>query len=339
MKKYIHVIVGIILVIVACILVVIFKKDNNEELIVQNKDFLYIGSYVDEIDIAEYYVLTNYEDFINKFDSDAIKEEDFATNNYVVIPIRYDSCTDKNVTPTDYTIKDNKINITVKYEASCGVCVSEYMYYVLKVDKSITSAIVDINYKAVNDPHCDPNISYKPLIYLYPEKEENVIVKLGYPNLLTTTYPKYNNEWNVVAKPSGELIDKSGRTYYGLYWEAINNIKEDFNDGFIVSKDELLTFLEEKLSVLGLTEREANEFIIYWLPKLEANEYNLIRFEDIETVNKEMPLTILPTPDTVIRVFMVYKPVDSKINIKEQKLETPTRNGFTVVEWGGSLIK
>lgn len=339
MKKYVYVIVGIVLVIVACILVVIFKKDNSEELIVRNKDFLYLGSYNDELDITEYYVITNYEDFINTFDSDIIKEENFNTNNYVVVPIRYDSCTDKNVTPTDYTIKDNKINITVKYEANCGVCAPAYMYYVLKVDKSITSAIVDINYKAINNPHCDPYISYKPLIYLYPEKEENVIVKLGYPNLLTTTYPKYTNEWNVVAKPNGELIDKSGRTYYGLYWEAINNIKEDFKDGFIVSKDELLTFLEEKLSVLGLTEREANEFIIYWLPKLEENEYNLIRFEDMETVNKEMPLTISPAPDTVIRVFMVYKPVDSKINITEQKLETPVRNGFTVVEWGGSLIK
>ena len=26
-------------------------------------------------------------------------------------------------------------------------------------------------------------------------------------------------------------------------------------------------------------------------------------------------------------------------NIKEQELSTPTRNGFTVVEWGGSKVK
>ena len=52
-----------------------------------------------------------------------------------------------------------------------------------------------------------------------------------------------------------------------------------------------------------------------------------------------MPLDINPEPNTVIRVLMDYKPLDNKINIKEQQLSTPTRKGFTVVEWGGSLIK
>ena len=52
-----------------------------------------------------------------------------------------------------------------------------------------------------------------------------------------------------------------------------------------------------------------------------------------------MPLIITPTPDTIIRVLMEYKPINSKIDIKEQKLKTPKRKGFTVVEWGGTLIK
>ena len=34
--------------------------------------------------------------------------------------------------------------------------------------------------------------------------------------------------------------------------------------------------LEEKLAILGLTERESEEFIVYWLPKLEKNKYNYI---------------------------------------------------------------
>ena len=36
---------------------------------------------------------------------------------------------------------------------------------------------------------------------------------------------------------------------------------------------------------------------------------------------------------------MEYKPLDEKINVKEQVLEKVERNGFTVVEWGGSDIK
>ena len=81
------------------------------------------------------------------------------------------------------------------------------------------------------------------------------------------------------------------------------------------------------------------EFIIYWLPKLEENEYNLIRFENLESINEQMSLDINPTPDTLIRIFMKYKPLKNKIEIKEQELSSPVRNGFTVVEWGGSLIK
>ena len=39
--------------------------------------------------------------------------------------------------------------------------------------------------------------------------------------------------------------------------------------------------------MLGLNDREAEEFIVYWLPKLEENKYNLIRFETAEEINPE----------------------------------------------------
>ena len=112
-----------------------------------------------------------------------------------------------------------------------------------------------------------------------------------------------------------------------------------FEDGFVVKKDDLIPFLEEKLNTLGLNEREANEFIIYWLPKLEENEYNLIRFESITNINKDMPLIINPKPDTVIRILMEYKKADKDTKVKTQALVTPVRKGFTVVEWGGTIVK
>ena len=52
-----------------------------------------------------------------------------------------------------------------------------------------------------------------------------------------------------------------------------------------------------------------------------------------------MPLDITPTPETLIRVFMEFKGLDEKITINEQKLEKVKRNGYTVVEWGGSKQK
>ena len=179
----------------------------------------------------------------------------------------------------------------------------------------------------------------KPLIYLYPEKEETVTVNLGRPKNLTCTYPKYINNWEVIAKPDGNLTDvKTGRNLYGLYWEGKNTIDINEKEGFCVKGEDTIKFLEEKLAILGLNEREANEFIIYWLPKLEKNKYNFIRFEDTEKIEENMPLNISPKPDTVIRVLMEYKPLKNYKEVQEQKLTSPERQGFTVVEWGGTQI-
>lgn len=178
----------------------------------------------------------------------------------------------------------------------------------------------------------------KPVIYLYPEQETEVNVSVGYPEKLSCVYPEYENDgWNVLAKPNGDLTDlETGRNYYCLYWEGSAKKEYKFEDGFVVTGEDSAKFLEEKLAILGLNEREANEFIIYWLPKLEVNKYNLIRFETVEEIENYMPLEITPEPDSVIRVIMDFKPLKRKIEIKEQVLETPKRTGFTVVEWGGS---
>jgi hypothetical protein len=65
---------------------------------------------------------------------------------------------------------------------------------------------------------------------------------------------------------------------------------------------------------------------------MEGNEYNLIRFETMKEQDENMPLNITPKPDTVIRVMMDWKVIDEPIDIPEQELVTPERNGFTVVE-------
>ena len=186
----------------------------------------------------------------------------------------------------------------------------------------------------------DYPVAEKPIVYLYPQEEIEVSVELGQSDLLTVSYPKYNNGWNVIAKPNGTLIDlNTNRELYSLYYESKTIEKPELTEGFVVKGEDSAKFLEEKLETLGLTEREAEEFIVYWLPKLEANNYNLIRFETAEEIAKNMPLDISPAPDTVIRVIMDFKALDEEIEIKEQILKTPIRTGFTVVEWGGSELK
>ena len=184
------------------------------------------------------------------------------------------------------------------------------------------------------------DIDYKPIIYLYPEEEIKLSVKLGKEDNITCSYPEYKNGWNVIAKPDGTLVDiESGRNLYALYWEGIHSEECNLTEGFVIKGNETIKFLEEKLSILGLNEIEAEEFIVYWLPILQENEYNYIRFATLEEINNNMPLELSVEPDTLIRVLMQYKPLNEYIEVKEQELETPERNGFVVVEWGGTEIK
>lgn len=189
-------------------------------------------------------------------------------------------------------------------------------------------------------PACTDGSFSKPIIYLYPKYNEEITVKLGCPEKITCSYPKYEEEWKVEANPDGTLKDKkTGKVLYSLYWEGQGITKNNMQEGFIVQGEKSSEFLEEKLSILGLTEREAEEFIIYWLPKLETNKYNYIRFATIDEINENMPLEINPNPDTIIRVLMTFKGLENPIDIQEQRLETPERTGFVAVEWGGTEIK
>lgn len=56
-------------------------------------------------------------------------------------------------------------------------------------------------------------------------------------------------------------------------------------------------------------------------------------------IEENMPLLVTPSPDTLIRIIMDWKSLDNSIDVKEQTLTLVTRNGYTVVEWGGTEIK
>ena len=178
----------------------------------------------------------------------------------------------------------------------------------------------------------------KPVLYLYPEKETAVTVTLDYAGELTCTYPAYNNGWTITAQPDGTLTDSAGQTYNYLYWEGLDHTEYDFSQGFCLAGRDTSAFLENALSQLGLTRREANEFIVYWLPQMQENPYNLIAFQS-DAYTQAAQLAIDPAPDTLLRVFMAWKPLDAAVDIPAQALAAPERTGFTAVEWGGCQVK
>ncbi len=176
----------------------------------------------------------------------------------------------------------------------------------------------------------------KPVIYLYPKETTEVSVHLDYKGDLIVTYPAYNDGWKVTAQPDGTLTNHAdGKEYSYLFWEGEGYGEMDFSEGFVVKGEDTVAFLQEKLSAMGMTPREYNEFIVYWLPYMQDNAYNLISFQ-WENYNESAKLNITPEPDNMLRVFMAFKALEEPVDIPEQKLPTLQREGFTVVEWGGT---
>ena len=178
----------------------------------------------------------------------------------------------------------------------------------------------------------------KPVIYLYPETETRVTVKLDLPGELTCAYPAYDGGWTVTAAPDGTLTDEHGQTYNYLYWEGEGTEAYDFSKGFCVAGSDTAAFLEDALDRLGLTRREANEFLVYWLPRVQDNPYNLIAFQQ-EAYTESAKLTVSPRPDSVLRVFMAWKPLARPVDVPAQTLPGFERRGFTLVEWGGAEVR
>ncbi len=190
-----------------------------------------------------------------------------------------------------------------------------------------------------NEPYIgdDPMVCYKPVIYLYPEEEMPVSVRIDPAVVLTCTYPEYMDGWRVTAAPDGTLT-ADGAQYSYLYWEGDADFDFDMDEGFCIKGEDTAVFLEDILPRLGLNRREANEFIVYWLPQMQKNPYNIITFQT-DAYTDVAALSIDPAPDALIRVFMVWRASDEAVEIAAPEIAAPVRAGFTAVEWGGTEIK
>lgn len=181
----------------------------------------------------------------------------------------------------------------------------------------------------------------KPVIYLYPEKEMDVEVKVNVKGTDAFFYPKYVDSWNFSATPNGDL-SFGENTYNYLFWEATQQrmmTTVERHTGFLVSQAEVVSFLEEKLTLAGLNSKEQADFITFWGPRLAANKLNFVRFEFNETCNRYAELNIEPQPDEVYRIYMTWMPLEAEIHIEEQEIERFSREGFSVLEWGGMEIQ
>lgn len=180
----------------------------------------------------------------------------------------------------------------------------------------------------------------KPVIYLYPEHTMDVSVRIDLADgYFTRTIPESTGEWNVTADPDGTLTDKaSGKKYDYIFWESSDNTEYDWSEGYVIKGSETEAFLRGILPKMGLKKSEYEEFIAYWLPRMQKNKYNLITFQT-DRYTESAELTVDPKPDSVLRVFMAFRAVDGPVSVARPRIRPFIRKGFTVVEWGGAEVR
>ena len=85
--------------------------------------------------------------------------------------------------------------------------------------------------------------------------------------------------------------------------------------------------------------------VMDWAPRIRANEYTFVSF-DASSYAAHARYSFTDEagnqvePDTFIRVFMTIRAADATEDVTPQVFgPTPTRSGFTAVEWGGAECK
>lgn len=195
----------------------------------------------------------------------------------------------------------------------------------------------------LNDPKCLQACYGKPVIYLYPEKPTFVDVSLKVPGKIIVSDPLYpESGWkNVLAYPDGKLIYQN-KSYRELYYESQVDRAYTPESGIVIPKAELKSKLTDLTTRLGLIKTEQNEFLEYWLPRLNELNSPYVLFSVLDPLEKERVdhVDIHPAPDTRIEFLAYFKPQTTP-NTDLQPLDIPQsppqRNGFTAVEWGGTI--
>ena len=178
----------------------------------------------------------------------------------------------------------------------------------------------------------------KPVIYLYPETEQEISVKVRPLGGITVSDPEYGEGWHVLAKPSGELKEiNTGKIYPYLFWESNGESYLQPKEGFVIEQKEVRNFLIDKLSLYAFNEKEINDFLEFWLPRMRDYPYYFITFLETEAMDRLVPLEVDPKPDTVIRILMDFSPLEKLMDVEKLEINPQKREGYTLMEWGGII--
>ena len=181
------------------------------------------------------------------------------------------------------------------------------------------------------------NPECKPAVYLYPKESMAIHVEVKPAGPLTYTDPPYPAEgWNVTAHPNGDIMSNNKQFDY-LYYEAKlpDNLIAQPATGYLVTPETMSSKLKEITTRVGLNAKEQADLLEYWVPILPKAPYYQISLIERNQLDSLSPLNISPKPDSTLRLMLYFIPRETPIFLPEPQLSSFTREGFTVVEWGG----
>lgn len=164
-------------------------------------------------------------------------------------------------------------------------------------------------------------------------------VEFEVPQYLKESIPTYESGWNVEAKPDGTLIDEQGNTYDYLFYEFYTDkMYYQTEKGFTLPAEERIETFTEILDAYGFTEEEKEDFIEFWSTELESDIDYVMYPQYTETADIAYPIKVTPKPDTLIRLWFVFKEDKGKGYIEEEIVPFE-RKGKTMFEWGGMVFE
>lgn len=189
-------------------------------------------------------------------------------------------------------------------------------------------------------------IKRKPIIYLYTDEPLAATVKIDPKGEFTFTYPTYQDQWQVEIDAQNQMT-VDGKSYPYLFWEAKSpslnyTFTQNAIDGILIESDKAVDFLEASLNDLGFNQTEKTDFITYWGPILQQDKFAFIQFLIDDNYQSQVAeLQVEPKPDNVRRVFILCSSLANDeigVEVNPQSFSSFNREGFTIVEWGGSTI-
>jgi hypothetical protein len=174
---------------------------------------------------------------------------------------------------------------------------------------------------------------YKPNIYIYPTEKTELVVKINFPigGELETTIPEYGNGWNITVDTTGIIND----VYTYLFYESNQPDVWQRQYGWFVNSENLDTFFRANLSEYGFKGHEIDDFINYWIPRLENFSNYAIYPQTNKLIDEVIRLEFSIQPDKILRLFYVIERQDqSPEKLKEPTIESFAREGYFVTEWG-----